>query len=415
MPAMGPAAAWPTYHRTGNRTGYYPGLARPRSVTAYWAPVTIGQVYAQPLVVGNNVIVATERNFVYAFSLATKRLVWRAFLGNAEASSALPCGNIGPYSGVTGTPVYDQASGNVFVVAETTGAVHTIWALSATTGRAVWHRNADNAHRDRLAEQQRGALALANGRIYVPFGGRYGDCGNYVGYVISYQTNGVGLVALYQVPTAVEGGIWTPPGPSVAPDGSIYVSVGNGASTDPAHYDGSDSVLHLSRAMAVIANFHPTDWSAQNGSDLDLGSSGPMLLPGGRVIISGKAGDVYLLNQSHLTVLAHLTGCAAYGGDAYDPVAGAAFLPCDGGLQRFNVGANSLAAKWSATDTGSPVIAGGYVWYQANGTLSARDEATGMLRVALSIGNAPHFSSPVVVPGYVIVGTMAGISIFRTT
>ena len=411
---LNPTSSWPTYARTGDRTGYYPGLPTPRTLSAYWAPPTTGQIYAQPLVVGGLVILTTERNYVYAIVPATKKLAWRVYLGAAEPSAALPCGNISPYSGITGTPAYDPSTGSLYVVAETTGAVHTVYAINALTGRILWHRPTDLPWRARLAQQQRGALAVAKGRVYVPFGGRYGDCGNYGGYVTSFPTNGLGPAVTYQVPTTTEGGIWAPPGPSVATDGSLFVSVGNGASQNPAHWDGSDAVLHLSAALRRLSYFRPTNWVHENAYDLDLGSSGPMILPGNRVLISGKAADTYLLNTLNMGAVSHLHGCAAYGGDAYDPVLHAAFLPCESGLERINVGATSLTAAWHAPETGSPTIAGGLVWYQSYGTLIARNESNMALRFSRNLGATSRFATPVVVRGYVIVGTMAGVSIFRT-
>ena len=41
---------------------------------------------------------------------------------------------------------------------------------------------------------------------------------------------GKGAALTFTVPTTREGGIWTPPGPSVSADGHLYVAVGNGAS-----------------------------------------------------------------------------------------------------------------------------------------------------------------------------------------
>ena len=125
-------------------------------------------------------------------------------------------------------------------------------------------------------------------------------------------------------------------------------------------------------------------WASQNVRDLDLGSSRPLLLPAGRALISGKAGDVLLLNTAlgHLrTPLAHLSGCAAYGGSAYDPTQHAAFLPCESGLQRIGVGVGvtTVGSKRSVGDGGSPVIGGGLVWFQSHGTLELRSERSGAL------------------------------------
>jgi hypothetical protein len=282
---------------------------------------------------------------VYAFSLVTHGLAWHSGLGIPEPRASLPCGNIAPSVGITDTPVYDRATGSIFAFAETTGGSHTLFAIAISTGRIRWHRIFDITGRDRKAEQQRAALAVANGRVYVPFGGLYGDCGNYVGYLASWATSGVGTMTKYIVPTKREGGVWTPSGPAVGTDGNLYVSVGNGASSAPL-WDGSDSAIRLSPNLIRRDDFVPSNSPSENARDLDLGSSGPLLLPAGRALISGKAGDVFLLNTGlgHLrTPLAHLSGCAAYGGSAYDPIQRAAFLPCESGLHRSNVIVGTMA------------------------------------------------------------------------
>jgi len=416
-----PAPVYPTYHRTQDRIGFTANMPVPTMLKRSWSRVLDGQVYAQPLVVGNIVIVATEANSVYGYSLRHGApLAWHAKLGNPDPAGSLPCGNISPNVGITGTPVYDQASGLVFVVTETTGAVHTLYALSAATGRVHWKRNVDIAGRSRNAEQQRGALAVANGRVYIPFGGRYGDCGNFAGYVASVPTSGTGASAFFSaVPSSgAEGGIWTPPGLSVASDGTLYASVGNGSATGRT-WDGSDSVVRLSAGLRRLAYFVPAGWAAENAGDVDLGSSGPMLLPGNRALISGKGGDVYLLttasSRAMRTPLAHWKGCAAYGGDAFDPGRNAAFLPCENGLRRIDVRSTSLKGIWHISETGSPVLASGLVWYVSGGVLTAVSETRGRLWGRVSLGaSTSRFVTPVVLPGKVIVGTNTGFSVIRT-
>lgn len=416
-----PAPVYPAYHRTQDRTGYTAGVKTPTMLKRSWSRALDGQVYAQPLVVGDRVIVATEANSVYAYSLTHGApLAWHLKLASPDPAGTLPCGNISPYVGITGTPVYDQRSGLIFVVTETRGAAHTLVAIRASTGRVAWRRAVDIAGRSRNAEQQRGALAVANGRVYVPFGGRYGDCGNYAGYVVSVPTSGVGSSSFFSAVTSrsSEGGMWTAPGLSVAADGTLFGSIGNGAATG-SRWDGSDSVVHLSSTLRRVAYFVPARWAAENAGDVDLGSSGPMLLPGNRVLISGKGGDVYLLTAASAsamrTPLAHVTGCAAYGGDAYDPVRRAAFLPCDNGLQRIDVGTRSLKRVWHIGATGSPVVAAGLVWFVQDGVLTAVSATRGRVWHSVGLGaSTSRFVAPVVLSGKVIVGTNSGFTVVRT-
>ena len=209
-----PSSSWPTYHRTANRNGYYPALPAPHGLHYLCSRRLDGQVYAQPLIVGSLLIIATEHNSVYAFSLVTHVLIWHSGLGTPEPRTSLPCGKIAPSVGITGTPVYDPATGSIFAVGWTTGGSYTLFSIAISTGRIRWHRPLDIAGRDRRAEQQRGALAVANGRIYVPFGGLFGDCGNYVDYLAAWATSGVGTMTKYVVPTKREGGICAAPGPA---------------------------------------------------------------------------------------------------------------------------------------------------------------------------------------------------------
>ena len=151
---------------------------------------------------------------------------------------SLPCGNINP-TGITGTPVYDPATGLVFAVAFLAGNHHELVAVDAETGAVAWTRPVDPPGSHPEVEQERGALLLSNGVVWVPFGGLYGDCGPYHGYMVGVPTSGPsGAAAIYQVPSAREAGIWTPAGAAADSAGHVYVSVGNGAQTNPkAAYD----------------------------------------------------------------------------------------------------------------------------------------------------------------------------------
>ena len=421
-PTAGPTAPpspvvgsdWPTYHRTNDRDGVAVGAVRPGALGRRWEQPVDGAVYGQPLAVGGMVIAATENDTVYAFDQGTGQARWRSHLAEPVLSSALPCGNISPL-GITGTPAYDAATGAVFVVTESTGGVHNLVALDARTGATRFVRNLDVGGRDRSAQQQRGAVTVANGRVYAAFGGLYGDCGNYVGYVTAARTDGSGTVARYQVPTAREGGIWAPPGPSIGPDGSVFVSVGNGAATSGA-YDGSDAVLRLSPDLASRLDFFaPRTWATENGTDADLGSTSPILLPSGMAVIAGKSGTVYLLDAGHLGGIggevATLRGCTGYGGMAAD--GNAVFIPCAQGLARVDVAGRALHAGWHAPSsiTGSPVVGGGAVWAldTNGGALVALDEATGATLATVPVGSVTRFASPTVVGASAFVGTTRSV------
>jgi outer membrane protein assembly factor BamB len=408
---------WPTYHRTNDRAGQALGVPAPRHLTRRWAARLDGAVYGQPLVLDALVIAATEHDSVYGLNRSDGAVRWHRTLGRPVPLDQLPCGNIDPL-GITGTPAYDASTGSVFVVTETTGAHHQLVALDPRSGAVRFTRSMDVTNRDRHAEQQRGALAVANGRVYVAFGGLAGDCGNYVGYVAATPVTGRGATTRYEVPTRREGGIWAASGVAVDAAGDVWVAVGNGASfREP--YDGSDSVLRLSPDLSRRLDFFaPTNWGTENAADADLGSTGPLLLDRERVLISGKTGDVYLLAADDLGGIGgevdNVSRCHGFGGMAWDAAAQAAFVPCTEGLLRIDVGRTSMKAGWRAGEgvTGSPVLGGGAVWAlnPRAGFLHALDAASGRSLATAEVGEATRFASPVLSGNVVLVPTFAGVT-----
>src|SRR5436190_5702884 len=262
-----PAAAWPTYGRDFARSGVAAGVARPGPLTVSWRARLDGAVYGQPLLVGNLVIAATEGDSVYALDQATGRVIWRRHVGTPVPLSDLPCGNIDPL-GITGTPVYNPASGLVYAVAETSGYHHALVGISVRDGAVRVERDIPAPDGQPRYDQQRPALAIAAGRVYVAFGGLYGDCGPYRGSVVGLPLSGSGPLISYVVPTPREGAVWGTAGPVTGPDGTMYVSVGNGEETS-SRFDYSDSVTALSPELHRTGIFAPVTWADDNAHDLD--------------------------------------------------------------------------------------------------------------------------------------------------
>jgi outer membrane protein assembly factor BamB len=414
-PSAGSSAAeWPVYHldalRTGNDTSF-PAFGG--SLVAGWSTALDGAVYAEPLVVHGNVIAATEGDSVYAIDPASGAILWRRNLGTPVPASTLPCGDIDPL-GITGTPAYDSTTGSIFAVAEVTGPHHILFAIDSMTGAVQWSRNVDLAGDDPTTHQQRPALAVANGYVYIGFGGLSGDCGQYVGKVVGVPTTGQGASISYRVPTGREGAVWATGGPVIDAAGNIYVSIGNGESTTT--YDGTDSVLELSPALALESRFAPSSWAADNAGDADLGSLSPVLLPGGWVFIAGKSGTGYVLHQGALGDIggqvSSASVCAGFGGAASS--GDTVYVPCEASLREVQVGSNgSLTAGWQTDAAGGPpVLGGGAVWSVniSAGQLVALNPATGATIASISVGPVPHFVSPTLFGNQILVGTMNGIS-----
>src|SRR6059036_2065704 len=189
-----------------------------------------GNVYAQPLYIeggpnGPMIIAVTESNNIYALDAVTGTVIWQRNVG-PPVTSGLPCGNISPL-GITGTPVVDLASRSLFFDAMIDGATkkHFIYSLNVDTGatNAGWPVDVDATASYNgipfvsVPQEDRGALALVNGRVYVPYSGYFGDCGSYHGWVVGVDISNPANVGGWAT-TAIGGGIWGHSG--VASDGT---------------------------------------------------------------------------------------------------------------------------------------------------------------------------------------------------
>jgi len=410
--ASASAAEWPTYHHDNARSGLGPAQPAATKLTAAWRAKLDGAVYGQPLVVGGRVLAATENDTVYALDAGNGAVVWSRHVGTPVPLSDLPCGNIDPL-GITGTMAYDAGSGLVFALAESTGGAHTLYGIDAATGEVRVKRAAEPPKGDRIAHQQRSALTVEGGRVYIAYGGLAGDCAQYIGSVVSVPVSGSGAEHSYAIPTTREGGIWAPGG-GVVLDGRLYYAVGNGEST--SGFDGSDTVIALDPALNRTGYFAPSTWADDNEKDLDLGSLSPAVV-GSAIVIAGKRGVGYVLDPTELGGIggqrSQTEVCQAFGGAA---VSGTTiFVPCRDGIRSVTLdpGSGSLRTGWHGPSgaKGSPVVAGGAVWVvdYDGGLLYLLDPSSGKVRSQLAIGQAPHFASPTVAAGHGYVGTMTGV------
>lgn len=391
---------WPTYHGDMARTGVLSGSAgRASSAHFHWASDRLdGDVYASPLVVGGQVIVATENNTVYAFETGGRQK-WSKHLGQPVDASTLPCGNIRPVSGITGTPVADTASQILYVVAFVQPAQHVLYTLELSSGDIRGRRAIDPPGDSPLTEQQRGALALAGGRVYVPFGGLFGDCGTYHGWIVGAPVAGGDLIS-YRIPCRRECGLWAPGGAAVDGQGDLWVASGN--SDSYSAFDYGNAVLRLSPDLKLRDWFAPSNWAELSRSDRDLGSISPVLLEGGLVWISGKEGVGYLLRRDRLGQIGGqaFSGsvCPTFAGSAYS--APTLYLACQSQVVavRVDTGAPSFSVRWrQAHDApGAPIVAFGALWVIDTGTgrLAALDLADGHELFSYSGGSAMHFVTP---------------------
>jgi len=156
--------SWTVYHGDPAGSGNARSVTSVRVHSRVWtSPALDGQLYGQPLVFGHRVYVATENNTVYALSTATGATAWSTHLGKPVPASTLPCGNITPTVGITGTPVIDPARHEIFVVAdEYRGGqpAHFLVGLDTATGHRTMTRRVDPPGQDPAAILQRTGLTL---------------------------------------------------------------------------------------------------------------------------------------------------------------------------------------------------------------------------------------------------------------
>jgi len=407
------------YHGDTTRRGYAASAPDPVNAKVRWTAQLDAPAYASPLAVGGLVVQATAAGSVYGLDAASGAVRWRTHLADPISGSSLPCGNVDKL-GVVGTPAYDSASGLVFAVTAQAGPQHVLYGVDAVTGAVKVRRGVDAPGMDPATHLQRAALAVSGGRVYVAYGGNYGDCGQYQGRVVALGTRGDGPLLAFAVPTKREAGIWAASGPAALANGDLLVTTGNGEATNGS-WDHSDSVLRLSPTLALKDGFAPAGWAQENGVDADLGSTGPLVLPDGRAVAAGKGGSIYLVDPASLGSvggqLTSLQGCQSYGGMAAGLSASGStpvFVPCTSGVQQVLVGPGRAMRKgWSAPGqvTGSPVVAGTTVWsVQQDGALYGLDAADGAVRATVQVGDVTRFATPAVSGANLFVGTRRGLT-----
>jgi outer membrane protein assembly factor BamB len=381
-----------------------------------------GAVYASPIAVDGVIVVATEHDSVYGLDTRGRQL-WRVTVGPPSPAYQRPCGNIDPL-GITGTPIYSAQTGAVYLVAELGGTHvgHELIALDLHTGHVRWRKDVDLPGPAPAAMQQRGALAITGGRVWVSFGALFGDCSNYKGRVVGVRLDGTGDPVAFNPSARRQGGIWNPAGPAVDAAGHLYVVSANGSSFPGAAYDHTNSVLELSPSGKLVGSFAPTDWAQNNEGDVGLGSQGVALVGTKWAVLGGKSGPVYVLRQGHLGGIGGQVSatsvCLPYGGAAVDGAV--VYLPCIDGVRAVRVdSAGKLHVLWHTASAiaGSPVVGGGRVWAldQNAGVLHALDPATGRTLEQVSVGETSRFATPAIYGNLVLVPTLTGVAYVRTS
>ncbi len=285
----------------------------PSLTSVAWKVAVEGAVYAQPVVVGSRVFVATEDDDVYALSLDTGKVLWHASVGTplTDVVEYAGCGDIDPL-GITSTPVADTANDTLYVVGEISNgadppSVHReLVGFDMATGKVVRTADADptGGGDSQINLLQRPGLVIDDGRVNVGFGGLFGDCGYYHGWVVGVSiAPGVANIEFDTTAGGSGGAVWQGGAPpSVDPAGDLYVVTGNENPQGTAGY--YESVIKLSPTLVPEASFRDT---AATG-DEDFGTSTPLLLPNGTLFAVGKTDIGYVLEQSDLSLVASIPG-----------------------------------------------------------------------------------------------------------
>jgi hypothetical protein len=321
-----------TQHNDNARTGanllettLTPGNVNKTQFGMLFKRVLDDQLYTQPLVATNIqvdggtrdiVYVTTVNNSVYAFDANDSQAVlpiWHVNFGvPADVHSTdFGCLDINGKMGIVGTPVIDKAHGTLYVVALTragalagpgTGFTQRLHALDLATGADLPGSPTEISAPafDALMQNQRPALMLANGLVYVGYASHC-DKDPYHGFLMAYDAKTLAQVSVLNTsPTGSEASIWhSGQGPAADAEGNVYVVTGNGSWDGVTNF--SESFMKLTPKLKLLDWFTPTNHFALDKVDADLDSSGATLIPGTHLVLGGgKEGVLYTLNTQNL-------------------------------------------------------------------------------------------------------------------
>jgi hypothetical protein len=400
-----------TYASDNLRTGWYPDqpTLSPTQISAgkfgpLFSPVkVIGPVHAQPLIASGIVVVATEENWVYGLSQVDGTERWSqgpGLLGRPwnplgicrqQPATDVNCAPqtvagltrylLGPHIGITSTPVIDEVSGLIYLVAKryvrddgdiASPTAFYLHALSITTGveqsgfPIELSGNAeDGSPFNPNHHLQRAALLLLDGVVYIAFGGVV-DFPDFQGWVFGVSTVHKKIVSVwcsvhsYDPAKGFRGGSVWQSGSGLMSDkhGRIFLATGNGSSlripdrrtpgnVPPNNLGNSLVALSVQPDLTLRTTqfFTPATAATLDAKDCDLGSGGPVGLPPRYfginrqlIIQAGKEGTINLHDADALggfgngdksrgrgdQVLASLKGLGSY-------YSHAAIWPGDGG------------------------------------------------------------------------------------
>jgi len=326
----------------------------------YAQPLVVSDVKMTSTNKENLVFVATEADRVYAFDANTGKKVWsRDFTDpkhgiTAPTAEDIGSADIGPQNGITATPVIDTTTGTLYVVTKVKHPINEesskslneqnesdeedaapdpnagsenfeirLRALDIKTGEdkfagstvvdaivpgagagQVGDRAAPLVPFNAQRENERAALLLLNGRVYISFAS-HGDNDPYHGWLFGYDAQTLKQQTVLNLsPDGLRAPIWQGgAGPAADSAGNIFAAVGNGT-FDAAigGPDWGDSVIKIStsnsKTLKIVDSFTPHDQAFLLHTDADLGPDGVVLLPHNEAVVGDKRGRLYIVKQN---------------------------------------------------------------------------------------------------------------------
>jgi len=394
------------FHNHDSRDGLYVDSAFTQSAAANlmrdlnFDGTIEGVVYAQPLYIENGpggkamIIAVTELNNVYALDALDGSIIWERNVGPPVSAGDLCNPKFDPV-GITGTPVVDLSSRALFLNAVTTPdggqtVKHLILSLNVDTGdinpgwpvdvEATASYNGVNFIAE--IQQQRPALGIVSGILYVGYGSMRDQC-QYHGWLVGVPIDNPSSVVAWAAatnPGPHGGAIWGVGG--VASDGkNPFVTTGNTFSTGGT-WSGGEAVIRFQPGPIFSGDpsdyWVPTNWLSLDNADADLGGSGALLVdvpdatPSHLVVALGKDLNAYLLDRDNLGGITAPIDSSSVGNGSIIQAAATyrtnqstyvAFRSDRSTLEAFRITATSppaIGTGWSATRSnggcGSPFV-----------------------------------------------------------
>jgi outer membrane protein assembly factor BamB len=422
---------WPTFGRTPSRpasssaaiaidAGTAPNLRRQKVSLP-------GTVDSAPIYL-HSVEVAGRRRDVFVMTTTYGRTV-AVDAGSGDVVWTFTPGGYGPLAGTyritNATPVSDR---RFVYAASPDGLVHK---LSLADGREAGGRWPVRITLLPEREKITSSFSLVRGRLVVMTGGYIGDAPPYQGHVVTISPSSGRIIGVTNTLCAdrrrliqprscpsSDSAIWARAGAVAAPDGSLLVATGN------APFDGrrdfGDSVVRVSGdGRRLLGSWTPSNHDDLDSGDVDLGSTGPVLLGGGSVLQSGKEGVMHVISFARLRRRGSLGrelqrlrtpgGQGMFTAPARWRTGGKTFIFATpgAGTAAYQVRRGRLQRRWANSTGGtSPIVAGGLLYvYDPGGALVVYRPLTGRRVASLPAGSG-HWNSPV--PGFGVIALPEG-------